>query len=126
MKTIKQIAEELGVSKQAIRKHISKLPPTTVSTGANRAILINARGEKIIKEKIKSKVSTVGSNLPPTDTLIKTLNEQIQIKDKQIETLMKQNENMQILLKEQQDILRLQNDKPMILRLFAPKKKKDD
>ena len=31
-KTIKQIADELGISKQAVRKHLNKLPVTTVST----------------------------------------------------------------------------------------------
>ena len=36
--TIKELADELGVSKQAIRKHLEKLPPTLSVTKKENAI----------------------------------------------------------------------------------------
>lgn len=57
MKTIKQIADELGVSKQAIRKHVSRLPTTMVSTSANRTMLINDNGQAIIRDQVSTKSS---------------------------------------------------------------------
>ena len=35
LKTLKELADELGVSKQAVRKHFDKLPPTLVPTKEN-------------------------------------------------------------------------------------------
>ena len=87
-KTIKQIADELQLSKQAIRKRINQLPPTEVSTSANGTILVSEAGVS----KIKTSVNQVGTNLPPTvdtqvDTLVDALKNQLEVKDKQIERL---------------------------------------
>jgi len=84
-KTIKQIADELKLSKQAIRKRINQLPPTEVSTNANGTIFVSEAGVS----KIKTSVNQVGTNLPPTvgtqvDTLVDTLKNQLEVKDKQI------------------------------------------
>lgn len=54
-KTIKQLSEEYGITKQAMRKRINQLPPTTVSTGANRTILINEDGQEILRKKLAVK-----------------------------------------------------------------------
>lgn len=58
MKTIKQVAEELGVTKEAIRKHLDKLPPTTVTTGVNRTTFINPKGEAFLKALVSTKAPT--------------------------------------------------------------------
>lgn len=57
-KTIKEIADELGISKQALRKHIDKLPTTCVSIGSNRTIFINTNGQEILKTIVSTKVTT--------------------------------------------------------------------
>lgn len=84
-KTIKQIAEELKLSKQAIRKRINQLPPTEVSTRTNGTILVSEAGVR----KIKAGVNQAGTNLPPTvdtqvDTLVDTLKKQLDVKDQLI------------------------------------------
>ena len=95
MKTIKQIADDLGVSKQAVSKRLSQLPPTEVTTNEHGIKLITPCGEKILKDSI----SPTKTQLPPTttnqiDTLVSMLqkeldakNDQLTAKDKQIEQL---------------------------------------
>lgn len=71
MPTLKQLADELCVSKQAIRKHVNQLPPTMVSTGNNRTIVINDDGANIIRRKVSTKQTQVDTNQTPTvDTAI--------------------------------------------------------
>jgi predicted transcriptional regulator len=92
MKTIKQIADELGVSKQAVRKHLSKLPTTTVSTSSNRTTLINSSGEAILKTLVVTKVSTEPvTETPINDTLYSVLKAELEEKNKQISALIEQN-----------------------------------
>lgn len=96
MKSIKQIAEELGVSKQAIsnRKHL--LPPSTVKTLENGTKLINAEGEAILRAVIKPRATRATSKLPPTpptnetttsEILVAILQKELDIKNRQIEAL---------------------------------------
>ena len=90
MITVKQLADELGVSKQAIRKRVNQLPTTYLSTGDNRVTLINPNGAQIIRDQVTTKLSPVADNQVATsDTLVVTLQEQIKAKDKQIEALQK-------------------------------------
>lgn len=87
-KTIKQIADELGVSKQAVRKQLDKLPPTTKVTGDNRTILINPDGEAILKGLMKTKLPPVATNEPQTvDTIVDMLRKELEIKNEQIRDL---------------------------------------
>ena len=101
-KTIKQIADELGVSKEAIRKHLDKLPPTSVTTGANRAILVKPRGEAVLLTLVSTRSTNVGAKVkvaPTNDTTLKLIdmlqreldkkNKQLDVKDKQIDELNK-------------------------------------
>ena len=67
MKTIRQLADELGVSKQAIHKHVSKLPSTMVSTGDNRSLHVNDAGEAIIRAKVAIKSTTKVVANPTTE-----------------------------------------------------------
>lgn len=96
MKTIKQIADELGVSKTAVRNKIENLGLSEkMETNGNR-IEVNERQERLIKsafsqKKLKTenvnKVSEKTETLRLLSDMISTLTEQLQEKDKQIERL---------------------------------------
>lgn len=67
MKTVKQVAEEIGVSKQAIHKRIKKEPLSTslqrFITMVDRTIYISVDGEKLIKSMFEeSSMSTDADN----------------------------------------------------------------
>lgn len=87
MKTIKQIADELGVSKTAVRNKIENLGLSEkMETNGNR-IEVNERQERLIKSAFsqkKSKTENVNKVSEKTETLrllsdmISTLTEQLQ------------------------------------------------
>ena len=90
MVTIKQLADEIGVSKTAISKKINKLGLREQLTMANNQWFIPDNLVTTIKESFStnSKAQTVSANQSQTvDTLVCTLREQIAEKDKQIATL---------------------------------------
>lgn len=103
-KTIKQIAEELGVSKTAVRKKIENLGLSEkVKTNGNR-IEVDERQEKLIKSAFSQKetktananeVSEKSETLRLLSSMVSTLTEQLQEKDKQIERLQTELENAQ-------------------------------
>lgn len=127
--TIKELADELGVSKQAIRKHLEKLPPTLSVTKKENAIYLDTA----VTAFVRSKVTRVTGNLTSNVTgnkfnekeadnnlkrdeknannyeIEKILNEQLKIKDKQLAEKDKQIQTMQKLLDQQQ--LSLQSNK---------------
>lgn len=133
-KTIKQMADELGVSKQAIRKHINRLVPTQVSTGANRTILINPDGQAVLRALVSTQVSTqVSTSTNQVDTLITMLqaeleakNEQLKEKDKQIEELNNRLAEAHKLLDQEQKIhvVAVAEQKPFIQELEKGEKEK--
>ena len=98
MKTIRQIAEEIGVSKQAIHKKIKKEPLADnlqglMSTGDN-GLQVNVDGEKLIKSAFAKKsttksLSTVNHTVDneTLHNIINSLKEQLAVKDSQIESL---------------------------------------
>lgn len=53
MKTIKEIAEELNISKQAVRKHIDNLPTTNYRqpVDGRKTILVDDEGVEMIKKE---------------------------------------------------------------------------
>ncbi|MFL2131838.1 HTH domain-containing protein [Ruoffia sp. FAM 20858] len=57
--TIKELADELGVSKQAIRKHLEKLPPTLSVTKKENAIYLDTD----VSRYVRSKVTRVTDNV---------------------------------------------------------------
>lgn len=91
MKTVKQIADELGVSKEAVRKQLDKLPDSVTTVGSNRTTLINSSGEKLLKKLIQSKTPTVAPTEEPAETaiesLIRALQKELDIKNEQIREL---------------------------------------
>lgn len=96
-KTIKQIADELGVSKQAVQKRIAREPLYTciqpyISTNKGTKY-IDVVGENLVKQAFSEQQPTtvgidVGIDKPTTvDTLICTLQNELEIKNKQIQEL---------------------------------------
>ena len=128
--TIKELADELGVSKQAIRKHLEKLPPTLSVTKKENAIYLDTDVTAFVRSKVTrvtdnvtSKVTSNKFNEKETDNNLKRdkkptnnyevekiLNEQLKIKDKQLAEKDKQIQTMQKLLDQQQQ-LSLQSNK---------------
>ena len=132
--TIKELADELGVSKQAIRKHLEKLPPTLSVTKKENAIYLDTDVTAFVRSKVTRVTGNITSNLTSnvagnkfnekeTDNNLKRdekpaknyevekiLNEQLKIKDKQLSEKDKQIQTMQKLLDQQQQ-LSLQSNK---------------
>lgn len=108
--TIKMLADELGISKQAVRKRINQLPTNLLSTASDgKTILISSEGADILRgkpaEKVSTKVSTDSVNFDTNlvDSMkgqiedlrkeVEFLKKQIEIKDNQIEVQQKQIES---------------------------------
>ena len=127
MKTIKKLAEELGVSKEAIRQQVTRLPPSCYQVGANRTKYINADGEAIIRQSVASKVpsqvpSSVPSETPENSDIVAVLqatldelHSQLAAKDKQIEHLTEMLADNQRLLAQQQQLTALAEHKALQL-----------
>lgn len=89
MKTIKQIADELGVSKQAVRKKITPEIGNQFTVTKGNTVYISEQGETIIKSAFtKSIGNQVTSNETVTiDKLVTILQEDIKAKNQQIADL---------------------------------------
>lgn len=100
--SIKELADELEVSKTAIRKHVNQLPENFVVVDTGKRLELPPETAQYIRDKVitnRMKVTSnatgrilgeVSINLPekqfPTDETISFLMEQIETKDKQLET----------------------------------------
>jgi transcriptional regulator with XRE-family HTH domain len=131
-KTIRQIAEELGVSKQAVQKRISREPlHSSVYAYIDKVggvLYIAHTGEKLIKQAfLKDDRIQIGDNQPttlytplsipvstPTDKLYEILKEELEAKNKQIEELTKE-------LAEEREYSRKQGEKLAVLADQAQK-----
>lgn len=101
MKTIKQLADDLGVSKTAIRNCMDDdFRAKYTEKNSKGAITISAEGCKVISEKYRkstentaNKVAETAENQVSSDmvallqTTIEALREQLAVKDRQIEHL---------------------------------------
>jgi len=98
MKTIKQIADEIGVSKQAVFYRIRKEPLSNKLDGLiskeNGVLMISLDGENFIKEafNIKNEYIFVDKETPNKyqnensfDGVLMVLKEQLEVKDNQLE-----------------------------------------
>ena len=105
MKTIRQIADEIGVSKQAVFKKIKREPLSTSLQGLTATVdgrlMVEVDGEKLIKQAFSEKSQTEIENQSQTKTqtenhevgdlvcvlqaTIDTLQGQLEVKDRQIE-----------------------------------------
>ena len=107
MKTVKELAIELGVSKSRILQVIKKLPITKQPKIIDRKYLLNDEDviniSNFVKGMRNKKNDVVSDGLSPSyRKLIDNLQEQNKTKDLQIEQLHKLLENQQILLLNEQ------------------------
>lgn len=124
MKTIKQIADELGVSKTAVRKKIENLGLSKkVQTNGNR-IEVDERQERLIKSAFSKKetktananeVSEKSETLRLLSSMVSTLQEQLQEKDRQIERLQIELENAQKSVDQAQQLHAMTEQKLLLL-----------
>lgn len=75
LKTIKELGDELSVTKQNIQYHYQRLPKELQLKSSNGSNLINSKAEKIILGKVESSSKS------------NTKDQQISSKDQQIEKL---------------------------------------
>lgn len=89
MKTIKQIADEIGVSKQAVRKKITPEIGNQFAVTKGNTVYISEQGETLIKSAFfKVTGNQVTSNETVTiDNLVTILQEDIRAKNQQIADL---------------------------------------
>ena len=98
MKTIRQIADEIGVSKQAVFKKIKHEPLSTSLQGLTATVdgrlMVEVDGEKLIKQafseiipstKNEEKTVAVDGVISVLQATIDTLQGQLEVKDRQIE-----------------------------------------
>ena len=123
--TIKELADELGVSKQAIRKYFDKLPADLVPKKERGTYLLNQDIQNFIKNKVKSVDSSVDTSKQSVDSSVDTSKQSVDsIKDElildkniqieyfktQIDNLIESQKKIQNLL-DQQQRLSLQDKK---------------
>lgn len=101
MKTIRQLADELGVSKTAIRNCMDdEFRAKYTAKNSKEAITISAEGCKLISEKYRKQTENTANQVAETaenqvssdmvallQTTIEALREQLAVKDRQIEHL---------------------------------------
>lgn len=89
MKTVKQIADELGVSKQAVRKKITPEIGNQFAVTKGNTVYISEQGEALIKSAFSKSIGKqVANNETVTiDNLVTILQEDIKAKNQQIADL---------------------------------------
>jgi len=115
-KTIKQLADDLGVSKQTVQYHYKSLPTKGSKTNDKGVIVLNSFGIKWLSDKIKKKTvsfvdkETAEESTKNISSYESVFMNQLKEKDKQIMKLIENQEKLQKLL-DQQQILTLQANK---------------
>ena len=97
--TIKELAAELGVSKETIRKHVAKLPSDHVSHGKRGVISLTGEAVAIIRQQIATYIPPTTDNGPPTtdneppttdNQRLQTANDKIQLLSDNLQDLREQ------------------------------------
>lgn len=114
-KTIKQIADELGVSKQAVSKCIDNLGlRSTLTKNGNFFVVSNSQEKAIKRVFLSHKTANQNANQSPTElavlievlqTTIDTLQGQLSAKDEQIRKQQEQIEQLTSALQQQTSAL---------------------
>ena len=125
-KTIKQIAEEIGVSKTAVRKKITDELKVKFSETIGNTVYISKEGENIIKSSFsKRKEKLVSDKDSETvSELVCMLKNELSSKNKQLEAKDTQITELQNLLNQQQQ-LHLMEQKKIHLLLDNEKEEVD-
>ena len=118
-KTIKELSEQYGMSKQAISYHIKKLPKEYKNFDTKngvKTLIVNEKGQEILMEMLSNKVSKEVENfggkefvevkhqLELAELEIKHLKEQLKDKSEQINSLHQRLEESHKLLDQQQQL----------------------
>ncbi|ASN61690.1 helix-turn-helix transcriptional regulator [Latilactobacillus curvatus] len=107
-KTVKEVAEMLGVTKQTVQYHLKSLPTNYTTKSDKNIIYIKPLGQKTLSDKIdKRKHLSVDKETVKTDKEIDHFKEQIKEKDQQIAQLLESQKQLQKLIENQQ-VLTLQ------------------
>ena len=120
-KTIKELADELGVIKQTIQYHVKFLPTKNRLKNSSGAIVLNLEEQRFIKNRLtknrpnndQKSTKEPTKNRPKKDKEISINNvllEQLKTKDEQIKSLVEAQKQTQNLL-DQQQRLALQDKK---------------
>ena len=129
-KTIKQIADELGVSKTSVRKKIDNLGLRSSLQSNGNQFSINEEQEELIKTAFKGNKSQTKSETKTqtesetVSSLISILQEELARKDAQIENLQKLLDQEQQLHMHTKQQLQLLEQKEDIIEEPEPPKKK--
>ena len=138
--TIKELAAELGVSKETIRKHVAKLPSDHVSHGKRGVISLTGEAVAIIRQQIATYIPPTTDNGPPTtdneppttdNQRLQTANDKIQLLSDNLQDLREQlkqkNAELEAKNKQISDLLQaLQAEQILhgqMLQLESPKRK---
>lgn len=110
--TIKELADKLGISKQAVRRYFDQLPPSLIPTKKGGAYQINIEAQEFIANKVERVDTNVDTHVDTSQSEeFKSLQKEfIDDKNEQIESLKKQIERLHTLLDQQQQ-LTLQSNK---------------
>ncbi|EAE9690554.1 DUF536 domain-containing protein [Listeria monocytogenes] len=118
-KTVKEVAEMLGVTKQTVQYHLKSLPTNYTTKSDKNIIYIKPLGQKALSDKIDKRKQfsvdkeTVKTDKEPiketvgNDKEIDHFKEQIKEKDQQIAQLLESQKQLQKLIENQQ-VLTLQ------------------
>ena len=128
--TIKELAAELGVSKETIRKHVAKLPSDHVSHGKRGVISLTGEAVAIIRQQIATYIPPTTDN-QRLQTELQTANDKIQLLSDNLQDLREQlkqkNAELEAKNKQISDLMQaLQNEQILhgkVLQLEAPKRK---
>lgn len=113
-KTIKQIADELGVSKQAVVKRIDNLGLRSKLVKNGNLYLVDDTTEKLIKSGTLKQIESTPSSSQLVSTLqaqVDTLKQQLDVKDNQIAALQSELDRERQHARELSDKLVEQSDK---------------
>ena len=134
--TIKELAAELGVSKETIRKHVAKLPSDHVSHGKRGVISLTGEAVAIIRQQIATyippttdnqrlqtandKIQLLSDNLQDLREQLKHKNAELEAKNKQISDLLQALQAEQIL---HGQMFQLESPKRKWYEVFKSKKR---
>lgn len=122
-KTVKELAEILGVTKQTVQYHLKSLPTNYTTKSDKNIIYINTLGQKTLSDKINKRKrmfvdkETVKTDKEPTKETaengkeINYFKEQIKEKDQQISQLLESQKKLQKLIENQQFLTLQANQK---------------
>lgn len=105
LKTIKELADELSVSKDKVKYQVRKLP-SELTIKENGITYIKNAGIELIKENIQGKIPNAKTGELPNDYLVNQLEflqKELGKKNTQIDHLQQLLENQQILTKQTLD-----------------------